>query len=181
MYPILNMISNILPFIILTLTLPFFGLINTLSLPSLITLSPVIILTLLQLYKKESIIIKYFQLSVLLSQIGLLISYIASRRNIAENESTIVWALDTPSSAKIGFPNNNIEIPQAPLGSDQIPQVFINYIIQNQIFWLIFGIIIALLIFILNNKKDLKIKPQITILIWLISFYTIGLLFYFFD
>ncbi len=75
-----------------------------------------------------------------------LLSWILSHHPIPASESTMTWALNTPSASKAGFPFVAFEIPQSPLGGDFIPRSMHGGLILNSLFWLAIGIVAALLL-----------------------------------
>lgn len=76
-----------------------------------------------------------------------ILSWILSRRDILPTEATRRWAMDVPSVAKAGFPIQAFELPQPPLGSDVIPHEMLNGLLLNELFWIVVGLGLALLIY----------------------------------
>lgn len=74
------------------------------------------------------------------------LSWKISHRSIEPSESTITWALNTPSAAKAGFPIEAFEIPYGPLGGDFIPQHMYKGLILNTVFWMTMGLLATITI-----------------------------------
>lgn len=169
-----------IPFLVLLL--PIFGLLMAPSLVGLIFMTPLFLVLIVQIiFKNKPGFVYYLQHSAIISQLGLLFSWPLSKQDIDPDESTVTWGLDTPSIGKIGFPDNNIEIPQLPLGADRVPAIFLDSVIINQLFWLILGLLIGIITYKLikiNNEKSFK---WFNLSIFILSLYNIGLLFYYFD
>lgn len=83
---------------------------------------------------------------LLFSSVLSFLSWQLSHHSIPPIESTITWALNTPSASKAGFPIEAFEIPQSPLGDDFIPAQMHKGLILNSLFWIIIGTISALIV-----------------------------------
>lgn len=86
------------------------------------------------------------------SSFASLISWRASETSISAEQSTYTWAYNLPSFAKAGFPIRALEIPPSPMGSDVIPSNMLPGLFQNEIFWAVFGLAVAIIL--------LKFSPE---------------------
>lgn len=75
-----------------------------------------------------------------------LISWRASETSISAEQSSYTWAYNLPSVAKAGFPIPALEIPPSSMGGDVIPSNMLQGLFQNEIFWAIFGIVVAIIL-----------------------------------
>lgn len=75
-----------------------------------------------------------------------LISWVLSEIPISPEQSSYTWPDNLPSVSKAGFPIRAFEIPPSPMGSDIIPSGMLPGLYQNEVFWAIFGCVVAIIL-----------------------------------
>ncbi len=94
------------------------------------------------MYKKAASLIPS---AMFYGSLASLISWRLSETPISAEQSSYTWAYNLPSISKAGFPIQALEIPPSPMGSDSIPSGMLLGLYQNEVFWTIFGCIVAII------------------------------------
>lgn len=95
------------------------------------------------MYKKA---LSFISTALFYGSFASFLSWKLSQTPISPEQSSYTWAYDLPSVSKAGFPIQAFEIPPSPMGSDVIPSGMLPGLYQNELFWALFGCLVALIL-----------------------------------